>query len=602
MPTYAINDPTGLLSRNVITELLERTDCERVVVTCLSPATDEVRRLWGEDKRVVPIVVNTECGAVSDIDRLAVDHVIHIGGRHAAAMYRLAHSAGAEEFHLVAEAKAREAITGEDDGPTIRVYTPTIVFGDSRTGEPLAESALLPMISRLARLPRLFPLLTPRLGYANVVPADYVAAALVDLIHAASPGTHHRIASPEPLAIEDIYNAFAVTAGAPRIRGSVPLSLAGAGRFTSAVCTRLTHKLPGTVATASAVANEVDIPSDALRQWTSTACDHAELSAVPNMPAPQRITEHADKTYRYWSENCDPDRAARAWRQSGLSGRRVLITGASSGIGRCTALLLAKEGARVLVVARSRDELDALCREIRESGGHAESYPCDLRDEAASDDLIEQVLSEHGGVDVLVNNAGRSIRRSVIDATDRLHDYQRTMALNYFAAVRLTLGFLPSMYAQRSGHIINVTTQGLENFSPRFSAYLASKAALDAFGVVAGRELLSHGITFSSVRLPLVETPMMAGSADYGAFWRIPSMSAERAAQLVYRAIMTRQERLSVALPAGRIAEISSWLAPSATRALFHLLGFEILPEANGHRGGFSAVAAAVARMWWRAL
>lgn len=253
-----------------------------------------------------------------------------------------------------------------------------------------------------------------------------------------------------------------------------------------------------------------------------------------------------------------------------LAGQRMLITGASSGIGRATALAAAEQSARVLLVARRQAELEKVGAEIAERGGAAHVYPCDLSDAQAIDDLVKQVLDQHGGVDVLVNNAGRSIRRSVWKSVDRMHDYERTMRLNYFAPVRLTLALLPVMREQHFGHVVNVTTQGIQIHTPRFSAYLASKAALEEFGRTAGRELVADNVTFSSVRMPLARTPMITPSGS--AFRGIPALSAPQAARLVLRAVHTRREVVNV--PGAGLLDLLDVAVPSLMRRLVHRFGY----------------------------
>lgn len=254
-----------------------------------------------------------------------------------------------------------------------------------------------------------------------------------------------------------------------------------------------------------------------------------------------------------------------------LDGQRMLITGSSSGIGRATAVAAAREGAHVLLVARRLEELEQVRGEIVEADGFADVYPCDLYDGEAIDALVKQVMHGHGGVDVLVNNAGHSIRRSVRQSTQRIHDYERTMQLNYLAPVRLTLGLLPAMRAQRFGHVVNVTTQGLQMHTPRFSAYLASKAALEEFGRTAGRELASDGVTFSSVRMPLARTPMIEPSGK--AFRGVPSLSPEQAARMVLRAARSRDEVVNA--PGAGLLDLADLAAPNTMRRLVHRFGYQ---------------------------
>ena len=198
-----------------------------------------------------------------------------------------------------------------------------------------------------------------------------------------------------------------------------------------------------------------------------------------------------------------------------LAGRTVMVTGASSGIGEATARQVAARGATVLLVARRADELARVRAAIEADGGRAAAYPCDLTDGDAVDALVARVLAEHGAVDYLVNNAGRSIRRSLHLSYDRFHDFERTMAVNYFGPVRLTMGLLPAMRAQRFGHVVNIVTWGVQMKAPKFSAYIASKTALDSWSRVAGRETYADNVTFTNMRFSLVRTAMSAPTEAY---------------------------------------------------------------------------------------
>ena len=241
----------------------------------------------------------------------------------------------------------------------------------------------------------------------------------------------------------------------------------------------------------------------------------------------------------------------------------MLVTGASSGIGEATAHAVAARGATVLLVARRADELARVRRSIEAAGGTAYAYPCDLTDAPAVDRLVEVVLERHGGVDYLVNNAGRSIRRSIPLSYDRVHDVERTMAINYVAPVRLMLGLLPHMVSQRFGHVVNVLTWGVQVKAPKFSAYIASKTALDTWSRIAGRELYGDGVTFSNLRLPLVRTAMIGPTDTYA---NAPALSAEQAAARVVRALEDRP--LTDNTVAGSVAEVLNLVAPRASDAL----------------------------------
>ncbi|MBO0767940.1 MAG: SDR family NAD(P)-dependent oxidoreductase [Solirubrobacterales bacterium] len=251
-----------------------------------------------------------------------------------------------------------------------------------------------------------------------------------------------------------------------------------------------------------------------------------------------------------------------------VQGKTVLITGASSGIGRSTALALGDAGGRLLLVARTREALEEVAAEVQQRGGVAFVHPCDLTDHAALDGLVSEVQATYGTPDVLINNAGRSIRRSVARSYDRFHDYERTMALNYFAAVKLILGFLPGMRDRGDGHIINVSTMGLQTNTPRFSAYLASKAALDAFSRSIAAEIVLDGVDITTVLMPLVRTPMIAPTKHYE---RLPALSSEGAAELITDAIRTRPKRVSTAL--GLLADAGYAAAPRVQDLFFSQVG-----------------------------
>ncbi|MDO9355409.1 MAG: SDR family NAD(P)-dependent oxidoreductase [Solirubrobacteraceae bacterium] len=229
-----------------------------------------------------------------------------------------------------------------------------------------------------------------------------------------------------------------------------------------------------------------------------------------------------------------------------VGGRTVVITGASSGIGEATANRFAHAGARVVLVARREEELARVVGGITETGGEATAYPCDLSDREAIEALTAKVLAEQGTVDILVNNAGRSIRRSIVDSLDRFHDFERTMALNYYGPVALSLGLLPAMIAQDRGQIINISTWATQLPSPQYVAYTASKAALDAFTRGTAAEMLGTGIALSSVHLPLVRTPMITPALE--AYRGMPSLSAHEAAGLIAEAAVLRSSRVEPAI------------------------------------------------------
>ncbi|HEX3648777.1 MAG TPA: SDR family oxidoreductase, partial [Pseudonocardiaceae bacterium] len=483
-----------------------------------------------------------------------------------------------------------------------RVYRPAVVVGDSRTGEMDKIDGpyyLLPWIARLAALPGRLPLVVPELGATNLVPVDYVVAALDHLIHADAPsGSTYHLASPVGQALTAVYDAFARAADGPRVRLTTPAWTGVPLRRLGGVAAGVVDKVTGGPEVRETVLAELGVPASALPHLALPATvesgdTRAALAGtgitVPDFP------DYADVLWRYWTERLDPARARRVDRRQPLTGRRIVITGASSGIGRATAFAVAARGAVPLLVARRQDELDEVCAEIQAIGGSAYVYPCDLTDADAVDALVKQLVADHD-VDMVVNNAGRSIRRSVHLSVDRLHDFDRTMVLNYFAPLRLTLGLLPHMRTRGFGHVVNITTMGLQTDTPRFAAYLASKAALDEFSVVAGRELLGDNVTFTTVRMPLVRTPMIAPTAAYQA---LPAASPKDAALLVVRALERRPVRVS--RPEGVVAELAALAAPEVSRLIAYLV-YAMMPEtsAESRRSFLAAGAGALTRLLWR--
>jgi NAD(P)-dependent dehydrogenase (short-subunit alcohol dehydrogenase family) len=226
-----------------------------------------------------------------------------------------------------------------------------------------------------------------------------------------------------------------------------------------------------------------------------------------------------------------------------LGGKRILLTGASSGIGEAAAEKFARRGATVVVAARRRDLLDALVGRITEAGGDARAHACDLSDLDAVDELVARVDDELGGVDILINNAGKSIRRPLAESLDRWHDVERTMTLNYYSPLRLIRGLAPGMRERRDGHIINVSTWGvLSESSPLFAVYNASKAALTAVSRVIETEWASDGVHSTTLFYPLVLTPMIAPTRAYDG---LPGLSASEAADWMITAARTRPVRIA---------------------------------------------------------
>jgi NAD(P)-dependent dehydrogenase (short-subunit alcohol dehydrogenase family) len=264
---------------------------------------------------------------------------------------------------------------------------------------------------------------------------------------------------------------------------------------------------------------------------------------------------------------------------SAVEGRTVMVTGASSGIGRAAAVEIGRAGGTVLLVARTTARLKDTAREIETCHGLAQVYRADLSAERSIDNLLERVLAEHPTIDVLVNNAGRSIRRSLALSYDRFHDFERTMQLNYLGPVKLILGLLPGMRERRRGQIVNVSTLGVQTNAPRFSAYIASKAALDAFTRVAAAECADDGVQLTTIHMPLVRTPMSAPTKLYD---RFPALTPEQAAQLICDAIRTRADHVGPHV--GAFTEFGYAISPGVAKEILGA-AYRVFPDSAAARG-----------------
>jgi NAD(P)-dependent dehydrogenase (short-subunit alcohol dehydrogenase family) len=474
-----------------------------------------------------------------------------------------------------------------------RVYRPAIVVGDSRTGEMDKVDGpyfVLPLISglgtALARIPApvsRVPLVVPDLGATNIVPVDYVVDAMAYLMHA--DGLDHRafhLVNPVPQPLVDVYNAFAREAGAPTVTAAIPRQVIEPVERLARPLAGLLARAPGAAIARDVALRQLGIPADVPAHaafptvFDSTATQQALAGSGIVVP---RLEEYAGALWRYWRRELDPFRARRRQPGGPLAGRRVVITGASSGIGRATALKVARLGGVPLLVARRTEELEHVREEVERAGGQAHVYSCDITQSESVDALVKRMVADHPGIDMLVNNAGRSIRRSVKLSQDRFHDYERTMAVNYFGAVRLTMRLLPHMAQRRFGHVVNISSIGVQTNPPRFSAYVASKAALDAFARIAASETYGDGITFTTIHMPLVRTPMIRPTKIYNAF---PAKSPEDAADLVVRALVRRPKHIGTAL--GTFGAVSYTLAPRVVDAVLHI-AYQVFPDSAAASG-----------------
>ena len=483
-----------------------------------------------------------------------------------------------------------EALVRQESKLPWRIYRPSMVVGHSETGEMDKIDGPYYMFKLIQKLkdvlPNWMPLIGVEGGHFNVVPVDFVADALDHIAHQPDhDGQCFHLTADRSYNLGELMDIIAGAAQAPRWPVKLDNSLFNAvPGFVKKGVSAMTPKLM-----VNTVLENLDIPPSALQFLTfPTEYDNQrarEALAGSNIEVPD-LEGYIQQLWDFWENHLDPDRGDRKDELQLLptlpervDGKVVMVTGATSGIGKATALKLARAGATVLVIARTAEKLEETLHEIDQLGGTAQAYSCDVSDLNSVDDLIQQVIADHGHVDVLVNNAGRSIRRSVVHSFDRFHDYERTMQLNYFGALRLIMQLMPGMIERGGGHVINISSIGVLTNAPRFSAYVASKAALDAFTRCASSELAHEGIRFTTINMPLVRTPMIAPTKIYN---HVPTISPAQAADMICDAIVRQPKRIATNL--GVMGQVMHFLTPKVTETIMNT-GYKLFSDSSAALG-----------------
>lgn len=653
---YFVTGATGFIGRRLVKKLLQR---KGTVVSFLLRRESEdkvaaLREYWGVGAaRAVPVFGDLTAAklgvAPEDARRLKgqVDHFFHLaavydlgadeesqvevnveGTRHAVAFARAIEAGHFHHVSSIAAAGLYEGVFREDmfdeaenfehpyfltkheSEKIVRqeaklpwtVYRPAMVVGDSSTGEMDKIDGPYYFFKLIQRMRQLLPPWMPTVGLEggriNIVPVDYVVAALDHIAH--QPGIARRcfhLVDPVGYRVGDVLDIFSRAAHAPRMNVFVNAALLGfiprgvkKGLLAIAPIRRLRN----------AILKDLGLPEDIL-QFVNypTRFDSREAQAMlkgTGIVCPN-LKDYAWRLWDYWERHLDPDLHIDRTLRGTVGGKVVLVTGGSSGIGLAAAHKFAEAGATTIICGRDQDKLDEACRDAQERGHAFVAYPADLADLADCDRFVQLLLEKHGGVDFLINNAGRSIRRAIESSYDRFHDFERTMQLNYFGALRVTMGLLPSMVARRRGHVVNISSIGVLTNAPRFSAYVASKAALDAWTRCAASEYQDQGITFTTINMPLVRTPMIAPTKIYN---NVPTLAPEEAADLVAEACVAKPVRIATRLGiAGQVLHaLTPRVAQIAMNTSFRM--FPDSPAAQGGKGGrpqLSAEAMALQQM-----
>ncbi|HEY4096119.1 MAG TPA: SDR family NAD(P)-dependent oxidoreductase, partial [Baekduia sp.] len=341
-------------------------------------------------------------------------------------------------------------------------------------------------------------------------------------------------------------------------------------------------KLPALQGVRDSILKDFGIPPEVIGEIGFTSQfdtrDTERALADAGIAVPELET-YAEKLWDYWERTLDPDLYRDRSFEHAVNGKRVVITGASSGIGLSAAKKIAKAGGIPILVARSMDKLEEARAEIEREGGTAYAYSCDLSAPDSIEELCATLLADHASIDMLVNNAGRSIRRSIALSQDRFHDFERTVQLNYLGTIKLTMGLLPHMRERQFGHIVNVSSIGVQTSPPRFSAYVASKAALDAWTRVASSEVIGDSITFTTIHMPLVRTPMIAPTKIYDSF---PTISPDEAGDIICEAIRSKPKQINTRL--GTFGEVLYAVAPKAVDQILHM-AYKVFPDSAAAKG-----------------
>jgi NAD(P)-dependent dehydrogenase (short-subunit alcohol dehydrogenase family) len=636
---YFITGGTGFIGRNLIAELLQKKRKSTIYVLIRKESKkkfEDLKKDWGAAaKRVHPVtgdltraMLGVPAKKRKELEG-QIDHVFHL-----AAVYDLmadaesqikvnvegtqnvvdfAESIKAKRFHHMSSIAAAglyagifredmfeeaqgldnayfrtkhdsEAIVRRECKIPWRIYRPGIVVGHSETGVIDKIDGPYYFFKLIQKMRKMLPPWMPTLGIEggriNIVPVDYVVDATIYLAHKAKlDGQCFHLTDPKPKRIGEVLNLFARAAHAPemtmridaRIFNYIPAALKAGLKMLPPV-RRITNQVMRDLGLPPDVMKFVNYPTKFDNRETQLALKGSGIT-VP------RLDDYAWRLWDYWERHLDPDLFIDRSLRGHVRGKVVVVTGASSGIGHAVAIMMARAGAKVILVARGAEKLAETLEEIKSSEGSAWAYPCDVSDLDACDQLIDKIMADHGAIDVLVNNAGRSIRRAIALSYDRFHDFERTMQLNYFGSLRLILRALPGMSARKTGQVINISSIGVLSNSPRFSAYVASKAALDAFSRCASAEYNDTGIAFTTINMPLVRTPMIAPTKMYD---HVPTITPEEAAEFIRQAVIYRPQRIATRL--GVFSQTLHAVAPKVAEIVMNS-AFRMFPDSSAAKG-----------------
>jgi NAD(P)-dependent dehydrogenase (short-subunit alcohol dehydrogenase family) len=635
---YFVTGATGFIGKRLVKKLLERKGA--VVHFLIRQASEAkvagLREYWGVSaSRALPVfgdLTSKKLGVSADDTRALKGQIDHF--YHLAAVYdleadaesqiavnidgtrntvELAKAIGAKHFHHVSSIAAAglyEGVFREDmfdeaenlDHPYFMtkhesekivrteckvpwsVYRPALVVGDSRTGEMDKIDGPYYFFKLIQRMRQILPPWMPSVGLEggriNIVPVDFVVDALDHISHhKRASGQCFHLVDPMGYRVGDVLDILTKAAHAPKMNLFINAALMG---FIPKSVKKGLMALAPVRRVYRAVMQDLGLPEDMMNFVNyPTRFDCRETLAAlkgSGIECPN-LKDYAWRLWDYWERHLDPDLHIDRSLKGTVAGKVVLVTGGSSGIGLAAAHKFAEAGAVTIICGRDQDKLDEACKEAKGKGYQFIAYPADIADMADADRFVQLLITNHGGVDFLINNAGRSIRRAIEGSYDRFHDFERTMQLNYFGCLRVTMGLLPGMVAKRKGHVVNISSIGVLTNAPRFSAYVASKAALDAWTRCASSEFADQGISFTTINMPLVRTPMIAPTQIYK---NVPTLAPEEAADLIAQACIFKPVRIATRL--GVTGQVLHAFVPRVAQIVMNT-SFRMFPDSSAAKG-----------------
>ena len=524
---------------------------------------------------------------------ISAKHVHHVSSIAAAGLYEgvfredmFDEAEGLDHPYFMTKHESEKIVRKESKVPWT-VYRPALVVGDSNTGEMDKIDGPYYFFKLIQRMRQILPPWMPSIGLEggriNIVPVDFVVAALDHISHHHhAKGKCYHLVDPQGYRVGDVLDIFSKAAHAPKMNLFVNAALLGfipkgvkKGLMALAPVRRVRNAIIKDLGLPPDMFTFLNYPTRFDRRETDAALEGTGI-ACPN------LHDYAWVLWDYWERHLDPALFVDRSLKGAVGGKVVLITGGSSGIGLSAACRFAEAGAVTIICARGEDKLAEAVKEIKASAGKDAkvfSYSVDIADEAGCAEFVKTLQEQHGGVDFLINNAGRSIRRAIEASYERFHDFERTMQLNYFGSLRVTMGLLPGMVAKKKGHVVNISSISVLVNAPRFSAYVASKAALDAWTRCASSEFADQGVTFTTVNMPLVRTPMTAPTKIYD---NMPLLAPEEAADMIVRACIDKPVRVATRL--GVFGEVLHAMAPRITQIIMNTT-FRMFPDSAAAKG-----------------